>query len=171
MSRHSILYALVVCSGCSGALATEKSESFPSLIEVESGSYVALFGITMGVDAASRDLRAELEMNVGGLLEEGVAVQASFTTPTLEPIPTTEPSAHTGAVAIQFEPAFATCDGPAYTERDDGGCDIAVLGTVTLGASGTPRVGFIGRVFETDTWMGTEAAIRIDLEVEEIRPE
>lgn len=48
---------------------------------------------------------------------------------------------------------------------------MSVLGIVTLGSELSPRVGFIGRVFEPDGWTGSEEDVQIDLTVVEAEPE
>ncbi|MCA9569916.1 MAG: hypothetical protein KC656_18855 [Myxococcales bacterium] len=161
--------ALLALAACNKPLASERDSVFPTMRPVtEQGPWIALFAVSMGVDADSRPLDAELEMNVGGFLEEGTTVDAVFTSVLLEPLPTSEPGAHTGDVAIQILPDFTACDGIGYTEREDGGCTVDVVATVTLSTSGSPRVGFIARVQETDGWTGSADSIQIDLEVTEV---
>ena len=170
MQRVALLALAALLPACSGALAVERDSLFPTMYEVGDGSFIALVGIEIGVDAAGRDgVRAELEMNVGGFLEEGAQVDASFSTPSLTNIPTTTPGSHTGDLAIQFEPDFAACDGDGYTVRDDDGCQMVLIGAVSSTTETSPRVGVIHRVFEDDGFSGGE--VQVDLSLEEAQPE
>lgn len=95
MLRLAFVPGLLLLTACSGALVSEKEAIFPTMYDTGSGEFIAIIGVTMGVDAMTRqDLRAELEMNVGGFVE-GSSIRAEFNTALLEGIPTTEPSAHT----------------------------------------------------------------------------
>lgn len=43
------------------------------MVQVGDTDWVAFFGIDVGINEAGRPIRTELEMNVGGFLEDGVA--------------------------------------------------------------------------------------------------
>ena len=169
MNRFALLGSALML-GCGKPLASEKTSIFPTMNEVAPGVFLAFFRITMGVDETTRDAQSELEMNVGGLLPEGTSVDADFSTVLLSPIPTFEPDAHTGNVAIAFSPGFDSCDGDGYELQDDGGCEVTVLGTVTLSNDTSPRVGFIARVLK-DGFEGSADDVSVDLSVEELEPE
>jgi hypothetical protein len=170
MFRSLVLTALV--AGCNGPDASERQALFPELIEVEPGGpWLALFDITVAVGPDGRTgLRPELEMNVGGFLEDGISIEASFTSIDLQDLPTTEPGAHTGDVAIQLEPDFAACEGAGHAVMDDGGCSFDLIGGVTTSSNaGAPRVGFIARLFDDDdTFTGDPEAVGLSLSVTEV---
>ena len=160
--KSYLLPLLVLLTGCSGALVSEETEAFPDMAQLDDGDWIALFIVFVGVDSNGRDAQTELEMNVGGIAEDGLAIDVELLSGP-DPVSVFEPDAHDGDVAIVHEPDFAACDGFGYAETADGGCDATFTGAVTLSADADPRVGFILR--------SDDNAVELTLSISEVRPE
>lgn len=168
MARFPLALFVLAAAACNPATAKDSKTLFPELTAAEDGSGVAVFGVTMEVNAAAREHRSELEVNVGGLLPEGASSEVVVLRGFLEEVASGRSSDSADSTAA-FEPDFGNCDPKdGYEELEDGGCATGAVVIASYDAVYTGAVvGFFLRTWADKEWDGDPESLVVTVDAEQ----
>lgn len=129
MTRIATILSFAILAACNPPEAKDSDQIWTSL--QGEGPAAAAFEVVAGVDAEARGFENTIEVAIGGMWEDGKAVNMELVVlDGLESFGSSTMSSSEDMAEVTFTPDFESCDGLTFVEREDGGCDLSFMAAV-----------------------------------------
>ncbi|MFK7928979.1 MAG: hypothetical protein AB8H79_12375 [Myxococcota bacterium] len=170
-----VLLSLAVLStvACDRPEAKDGATVFSDLILAEGGEFALnAYTIQAGVDAEVRQMDTTLTATMGGIWTEGTVLDLDMGI--LEGLTEVAEASRTSPDddgTAEWAPDFKACIGPAYTLREDDGCDYAATALVVGDRSYTLIMGFGIETQAPEDWEGDKDQLDVYIQASEAEAE
>jgi len=169
MLRVLLSLAVLSTMACDRPEAKDSTTVFSDLILAEDGSFAAnAYQINAGVNAEAREMETTLSATMGGIWTEGTVLDIEMGI--LEGFAEIAEARRTSPDddgTAEWTPDFEACVGPAYTLRDDDGCDYTAAALVVGDRAYSLFMGFSLETQAPDDWEGDEDSLDVYIQASE----